>query len=206
MKNYNKRRSGYVKTVEYSCSTADPFDYGSTYGSNRFSFLNGAMPDCAGESQHHPVLTSEETTTEYDSVVEYTAVAAVYSFRRSRSWNISQIEWYLKMGLAEGDEEGFFLYHAVQLYKLFGSGHRYMTAMREIERRCNLTSGTAYHPEVIKAFREGRHDYNALSGHCDEIDEIELVKSVDEFEDWDKPIDEFEDWDKPIFEPDETVE
>ena len=201
------KRNGYIKCVEYSCGSADPFDYGSTYRSNRVSFLLGKMPTCAQESQHHPVLTSEETTTEYDSVVEYTAVAAVYSFQRSRRWNIGQISWYVNMGLTEGDAEGFFRYHAKQLYELFGNSRQYMTAMKEIERRCGLSSGTAYHPEILKAFREGRHnDYNALSGHCDEIDEIELVKSVDEFEDWDKPIDEFEDWDKPIFEPDETVE
>lgn len=199
------KRNGYIKTVEYSCSSSDPFDYGSTYRSSRFSFLNGAMPRCAEESQNRPVLKSEEIVTEYDSVTEYTAVAAVYSFRRSRRWNINQISWYISMGLAEGDEDGFFRYHAIQLYELFGNNRLYRTAMQEIEHSCGLASGIAYHPEVVKAFREGRHDdYNALSGHCDEIANIELAKSVDdEFENWGDPCDDsFED----VWEPIETQE
>ena len=150
--------------------------YGAPYGSQAFSFLNGRMPQCASTAQFHPVVTSEEIVGEYDAIIEYTAVAAVYSFRRSRRWNINQIIWFVNMGLTNW-EEGFFRYHAEELYELFGSGHKYMTAMREIERRCELPPGMAYRPDIVKAFREGRLDeYNALSGHCDE------VKVIDECE------------------------
>lgn len=174
------KKNGYIKTVKYSCECGDPYKYGAPYGSQAFSFLNGRMPQCASTAQFHPVVTSEEIVGEYDAIIEYTAVAAVYSFQRSRRWNISQIGWFIDMGLSNG-EERFFRYHAVQLAELFGNSHNYMTAMREIERRCGLSSGTAYHPEIVRAFRDGRlKEYNALSGHCDEIDEIELVKSVDE--------------------------
>lgn len=69
------------------------------------------------------------------------ATVAVFSFARSRKWNIGRISLLLMNELIN---ENFFDYHAEQLLKLFKNKNKYRTAMREIERRCDVESGFCY--------------------------------------------------------------
>ena len=137
------------------------------------------LPQLWGKEPSHGSVYKPVVTIDRDVHPGYemsVATIPVFSFQRSRRWNINQIGWLCSIGVLYGD---FFEYHAVQPYELFSNNRLYRNAMQEIERSCGLDAGTAYHPGIVRAFREGRlDDYNDLSGHCDCACDIKLIESA----------------------------
>lgn len=134
-KDITRKRNGYSKYLSY-------------YLDEDYIIESGGLPTPDGTMRCPlPFLWGKEpphvNTYEADiSVDEYSAkkvaTVAVFSFARSRKWNIGRMSILLN---AELLDENFFDYHSEQLLKLFDSKNKYRTAMREIERRCGLEYG-----------------------------------------------------------------
>lgn len=135
-----KKRNAYTKYLSYYV------DENYTCGDE----IIGGLPT-PGDTMRYPlpVLWGKEPTkvNTYEALVDIAdvneelfkeATLAVFSFARSRKWNIGRLSILLD---AELIDENFFIYHAEQLLKLFGNKNKYRTAMHEIERRCGVEPG-----------------------------------------------------------------
>ena len=141
-----KKRNGYSKYITYYVDEhfidGDPTIGGlPTPGDSMWyphlPFLWGKEP---------PHCNTYESVTDFDeeSYAGHSLrmeTVAVFSFARSRKWNIGRISLVLMNELID---ENFFDYHAEQLLELFGNKNKYRTAMREIERRCGVEPGFCF--------------------------------------------------------------
>lgn len=135
------KRNGYTKYLSYYVD--------DTYVDN------GAFPT-PGFTMWYPFpwfygkepakVNTYKSTTSYDDETHEgysmrTETIAVFSFRRSRKWNIGRLTMLVCEGLLEKD---FFDYHCKQLFRLFGNKVKYRTAMAEIEQRSGVDRGFCY--------------------------------------------------------------
>lgn len=132
-----RKRNGYSKYLTY-------------YLDENYIVEGGGYPTPGGTMWYPlPFLWGKEPTkvNTYEAIISVdgingetfkAATVAVYSFARSRKWNIGRMSILLN---AELLDENFFDYHSEQLLKLFDSKNKYRTAMREIERRCGVEHG-----------------------------------------------------------------
>lgn len=141
-KNVMHKRNSYSKYLTYYV------DENYIYGNETI----GGLPT-PGDTMWYPLpflwgkepphVNTYTNTTDFDNEVHngYSMrmeTVAVFSFARSRKWNIGRMSILLVNELID---ENFFDYHSEQLLKLFGNKNKYRTAMREIERRCGVEHG-----------------------------------------------------------------
>lgn len=139
------KRNGYSKYLTYYVD--EHYVYGDetigglpTPGNTMWyplPFLWGKEPPCVNTYTNTSFMDDEI----HDGYLMRAETVAVYSFARSRKWNIGRLSIMLFNELID---ESFFDYHAKQLLKLFGNKDKYRTAMREIERRCELEKDYCY--------------------------------------------------------------
>lgn len=141
-KNIMRKRNGYSKYLTYYVD--EHYVYGDetvgglpTPGNTMWyplPFLWGKEPPHVNTYTNSSFMDDEI----HDGYLMRAETVAVFSFARSRKWNIGRISFVLMNELID---ENFFDYHSQQLLKLFKNKNKYRTAMHEIERRCGVEPG-----------------------------------------------------------------
>lgn len=139
MKKHITKRNGYSKYITYYVDENYVYSNESVGGlPTPGNTMWYPLPFLWGKEPPHVNTYTNKTDFDNETHDGYSMrmeTVAVFSFARSRKWNIGRISFLLMNELI--DEE-FFNYHAEQLLKLFGNKTKYHTAMREIERRCSV--------------------------------------------------------------------
>lgn len=137
MKKRITKRNGYSKYITYYLDEDYIIERGG-YPTPGNSMLYPLPLLWGKEPPHVNTYEADIDLAEVNDETFKAATVAVFSFTRSRKWNIGRMSILLN---AELIDENFFDYHVEQLLKLFKNKNKYRTAMREIERRCGVEPG-----------------------------------------------------------------